>query len=110
MHQFDDDLFAERLERATKSRNSIWELTYDARPLQPTDTIQPSPLYEVGLGGHFTPTTSDVFDAWTGPRRLNGLDHHGPIYNLGTQVPYDGPRHCACPTCEATASPVHRKN
>ena len=109
MHHQDDTEFGHLLERATKSRNSIWELTWDARPLPPTDTIQPT-LYEVGLGSHFTPTTPDVFAAWTGPRRLNGEDHHGPIYNLGTQVPYDGPRHCPCHTCEAGASPIHRKN
>lgn len=106
-----DDNFKSSLEAATKSRNSIWELTADYTiPPPPTDTLIEAPLYEVGLGQTFTPTSADVFDAWTGPRRLNGLDYHGPIFNLGTSIAYDGPRHCGCSTCEATAQPIHRKN
>jgi len=100
---------------ATKSRNSVWELTWDYLPTldltaPQSDAALPNPFYEVGLGESFVQTTSDVFDAWTGPRRLNGQDHHGPVYHLGTRTIYDGPRHCHCPTCEATASPIYRKN
>lgn len=99
---------------ATKSRNSIWELTWDYSPSldpDPTlDSLLPNPLYEVALGNTYTTTSHDVFQAWTGPRRLNGQDYHGPIFNLGTNLPYDGPRHCGCSACETNTHPSAKKN
>lgn len=100
---------------AAKSRSSVWELTWDYMPTllasdPPLDAALPTPYYEVGIGSTFTPTTPEVFDAWTGPRRLNGLDHHGPIFHLGTDVQYAGPRHCGCPACESGIDPTAKKN
>lgn len=100
---------------ATKSRNSIWELTWDYLPTldstdPQSDAALPTPYYEVGLNETFISTSPDVFDAWTGPRRLNGQDYHGPIFNLGTNTPYDGPRHCGCEACESNTHPTVKKN
>jgi hypothetical protein len=96
---------------ASKPRDSIWELTSDYSPLPHFDDVAlPSPLYEVGISGEFTPTSPDVFDAWTGLRRLNGEPYHGPVYNFGTSTPYEGPRSCSCHLCEAGAQAIHKKN
>ena len=98
-----------------KSRDSIWELTYDYTPTlysssDPTDSIIPTPLYEVGIKDTFISTTEDIFLSWTGPRLLNGETFHGPIFNLGTTTPYTGPRHCGCSTCESHTLPHNKKN
>jgi len=100
---------------ATKSRNSIWELTWDYLPTlditdPPADAALPTPLYEVGIAETYTQTSPDVFDAWTGPRRLNGQDYHGPVFTLGANLPYEGPRHCGCPSCETNTHPTAKKN
>jgi hypothetical protein len=109
------DEFKKLAHAASKSRDSIWELTHDYTPTlysssDPTDSIMPSPLYEVGIKDVFISTTEDVFYAWTGQRRLNGQTFHGPIYNLGTSTHYDGPRHCGCSICESHTLPSNKKN
>ena len=87
-----------------------WELTAEALGLTaPTDTIG-STVYEVGADDAWITTTHDVFAAWTADRRINGSDHHGPIYNIGTTITYTGPRSCPCSTCQATVAPHHRKD
>jgi hypothetical protein len=98
-----------------RSRNSIWELTWDYTPTLGTatplsDSALPSPLYEVGTGGVFVTVSHDVFSAWTGHRRLDGSDHHGPVFNLGTTIQYTGPRTCPCSTCQSSIDPQHRKD
>jgi hypothetical protein len=98
-----------------KSRNSIWELTYDYTPTLGTvtplsDSALSNPLYEVSTTNKFIPTTQDIFSAWTGNRRLNGEIFHGPVYNLGTSTLYTGARTCGCSTCQSTVDPLYKKD
>lgn len=82
----------------------------DSVPLVPTDDVAGEPLLEVKTGGIWVATSEDIFRSWTGPRRINGDEHHGPIYALGTQTLYTGARICACRECQSTVDHKHRKN
>ena len=93
-----------------RRRDTVWELTYDASSIDLPDTARSTPIYEVGIDAAYTPTTHDVFSAWTGPRRIDGTDYHGPVYHLGTTSQYTGPRTCSCSTCQATVAPADRLN
>jgi hypothetical protein len=111
-----DDTLKRRLEThaATKSRNSIWELTWDYSPSLDTDptldSLLPNPIYEVALDNIYIKTSHDVFLTWTGLRRLNGQDYHGHVFNFDTTTPYNGPRHCGCSICETNTHPTAKKN
>lgn len=57
--------------------------------------------------------TENVFRSWTGLRRINGEDYHGPIYHFGSEddsKPYNGTRSCGCNTCQQSVSPKLRMN
>ena len=54
--------------------------------------------------------TDDIFRSWTGERRINGDEHHGPVYALGSDVPYTGSRVCGCSECQSHVEPRFRKN
>jgi hypothetical protein len=76
----------------------------------PTDDIATGPILEVQANANWVETSEDVFRAWTGGRRINGEEHHGPVYAFGTDTVYTGGRVCGCRTCQATVAPQHRKN
>lgn len=55
--------------------------------------------------------TEDLFRSWTGLRRVNGEDYHGPIYNFGSDdVVYSGARTCGCSVCQSTVTAVLKVN
>jgi hypothetical protein len=92
-------------------RDSIWELTADYLGLFPDttsllDTASTQPLLEVAIeDGQYFSATPDVWDSWTGARRRNGEDYHGPVYYTGTRTTYTGKRGCPCITCSETTLP-----
>ena len=82
----------------------------DTPPLVPTDDVAGEPLLEVKTGGIWVATSEEIFRAWTGQRRINGDEHHGPVYSLGTEIMYTGARVCACKDCQSTVESKHKKN
>ena len=93
------------------TRDSIWELTADYRNLFPDtppnfDTASSQPLLEIAVeDGQYFATEEIVWDSWTGPRRRNGEDYHGPVYYTGTRTTYTGKRVCPCTTCSEATLP-----
>jgi len=70
-------------------------------------------ILQVSLGENDTwiEVTEDLFKSWTGLRRINGEDYHGPIYNLGSNdVVYSGSRTCGCSICQSTVTAVLKVN
>ena len=68
---------------------------------------------EVHLGNDWIPITADMWRSWTGRRRIWGIEHHGPVYAVGTQdesTPWTGVRECACSTCQAHVEPTLKPN
>ena len=93
------------------TRDSIWELTADYRGLFPDtssdlDTASAQPLLEVSVeDGHYFAAAPDVWNSWTGLRRRNGEDYHGPVYYTGTRTTYTGKRVCPCTICSEATLP-----
>lgn len=85
-------------------------------PLSPTDTLLTDPILQIGIATfhnytEWLPSEEKIWLAWTGPRRRNGEDYHGPILPLNQpNTTYNGPRECACSTCQSTVSPTNRLN
>lgn len=82
----------------------------DKTILIPTDDVAAGPLMEVYVNSAWVATDEEIFKSWTGPRRINGDEHHGPVYALGTTTVYTGARICACKTCQSNVEPRYRKN
>lgn len=76
----------------------------------PTDDVASGPIMEVFVNSSWVETTEGVFKSWTGPRRINGEEHHGPIYAFGTETVYTGARVCSCRMCQSTVEPKLRPN
>lgn len=76
----------------------------------PTDVLRRTPILEVELEGRRVEARAEEWRSYTGRRWKNGEEEHGPVYNLGTDVPYDGRRVCPCRTCEAGVAPHLRSN
>lgn len=94
-------------------RDTIWELTADHLGLHHnlTDTANTEPLLETMMpDGEFFVAPPEVWDSWTGLRRRNGEDYHGPVYFAGTRTTYTGHRMCSCPTCSETTLPHLKHN
>ena len=73
------------------------------------DTLATDPTWEVGLSTlHpstvWLATNETSWRSWSGPRRRNGEDHHGPVYALDGTAIYTGLRECSCSTCQATVT------
>jgi len=75
-----------------------------------TDVLAAGPLLTVELLGETVVATEAEWRAWTGRRWRNGVEVHGPIYNLGTDVLFTGRRACGCATCSKTVDPQHKHN
>lgn len=70
-------------------------------------------IYQVKYGEDWIETTEAIFRSWTGLRRVNGDDHHGPVYNFGTDdkiIPYTGNRTCGCEACQVNVEAKFKKN
>lgn len=77
---------------------------------RPTDDVAGGPLLEILFEGLWVMAEEDVFGCWTGLRRKNGEEVHGPIYPLGGKTFYTGARVCGCSTCQEQVEPKFRKN
>ena len=70
-------------------------------------------VFQVQHGEDWVEVAETVFRSWTSLRRVNGEDHHGPVYNFGTVEdlkPYSGSRTCGCNLCQAHVQPHLKKN
>jgi len=98
-------------DKQATTRSSIWELTSDYSPSRPpTDELAPNPVHEIEFESDSFVVDEATFSAWTGRRFVNGKEHHGPVYNMGTNVLYTGPRQCPCSACSSSVSPHLRYN
>jgi len=63
-------------------------------------------LYEYephALTGEWRPLDKATWLSWSGRRRLNGRDYHGPIFYLGSKKRVDRQaRVCPCDVCQQT--------
>lgn len=80
-----------------------------------TDSTHEEPLttgpVEVFVGGNWMPTTLEDWSAWTGLRRVWGIEYHGPVsYKDKKDKLYTGPRGCPCETCQETVEPRFKMN
>jgi hypothetical protein len=46
--------------------------------------------YEIQCYKEWVEVTEYIFRSWTGARRIDGVDHTGPVYRLGTDWLYTG--------------------
>ena len=83
---------------------------FDNLPETPTDDVAAGPLLEVKVNKSWVETTEDVFRSWTGLRRVNGEEHHGDVFPLGSDKLYTGARVCPCRTCQGSVEPKFKKN
>lgn len=69
-------------------------------------------IYEVEENAAWLEVPKSVFMAWTGCRRTNGVDFHGPVYSIDAKqtAPWAGGRACSCTTCQEHVLPQFRPN
>lgn len=70
-------------------------------------------IYQVKYGEDWIETPETIFRSWTGLRRINGDDYHGPVYNFNadeTGMPYTGNRTCGCMICQVDVEAKFKKN
>jgi hypothetical protein len=74
-------------------------------------------VVEIFDGEEWIPATPELFRAWTGLRRIFGMEFHGPVWNFGTDPestpeaqPYAGARVCTCSECQKHVAPQLRLN
>jgi len=82
----------------------------DYTPVIPTDDVIETPILEVLYEGMWVVTDPDIFRSWTGLRRRNGEKYHGEVYNMGTDILYEGARVCPCSVCQGHVKPTLRYN
>jgi len=75
-----------------------------------TDDIASAPLLEIQFEDVWILAEEDVFGSWTGLRRKNGEEVHGPIYPLGGKTFYTGSRVCGCKACQEHVEAKFKKN
>jgi len=65
-------------------------------------------LYEfiIRVGGEWLTVNKTAWLSWTGHRKLNGREYHGPIFYFGTTrlVTDRQARACPCIICQRTAN------
>lgn len=67
---------------------------------------------EVLRGDTWIPVSKEDFASWTGPRRIWGIEYHGPVTykNCKNGSQYTGPRSCPCNTCQSTVESKFKMN
>lgn len=70
------------------------------RILNGDDTMMKGSFQEILIAGNVLAVDDALWRSWTGIRFLNGEEHHGPVYVMGTQKLYEGIRTCICKTCQ----------
>ena len=76
---------------------------------KPTDDVATDDVREIDFHGKWILAEEDIFRSWTGLRRINGSDHHGPVQYMEGGL-YTGSRVCGCRTCQEHVEPKFRKN
>ena len=69
-------------------------------------------IYEVEDSATWVEVPHSIFMAWTGCRRVNGADFHGPVYSVDAtrSKPWQGSRMCSCSACQEHVLPLFRPN
>lgn len=68
-------------------------------------------LLEIEFNGTWIDASPDVFESWTGRRKINGVEHHGKVTYLDRPGEiYKGRRTCACKHCQSDVLPEHKPN
>jgi len=70
-------------------------------------------VLQVKMDDTWIEVKEEVFRSWTGSRRVNGEEFHGPVYNFGSiddSIPYTGRRECGCSVCQQNVEPVFKMN
>lgn len=81
-------------------------------PIRVTDEVR-GPVLEVQVGTGWIEVGEAEWRSWTGPRMVNGKEHHGPIYAFGSpdgSLPFTGRRVCRCAECQEHVAPELRPN
>lgn len=95
-----EDIDAELRSLTTETTSSLLGL----------DEAVPRTGYEVMVMDTWLPARPDMWRSWTGRRAVWGVEHHGPVFMLGTNTRYTGSRMCGCPTCQTEVEPASRMN
>ena len=78
--------------------------------VRPTDDVASEAVLEVMYDGVWLLATPEFWNSWTGLRRRNGYDHHGPVRHLDADSLWQGARVCPCATCQSGVAPQFRYN
>ncbi len=54
---------------------------------------------EVRINGRWYAVSMYIWRSWTGRRRMNGREHHGAVFVLGTNRLTDSNQARECPCC-----------
>lgn len=82
-------------------------------PVPRGDEALPNFGMEVLIDGDWIPADPVTWRAWTGHRRLWGVEYHGPVTAVDAKPgapPWTGPRTCRCATCQSQVPPALRGN
>lgn len=95
----------------TNEQKSVEKLVLLTTPRVFDDSIG-TKVFQVELSDAWVEVDESIFASWTGMRRINGEDYHGPIYNFnsGSEVPYTGVRTCKCKICQEHVEPSLKAN
>lgn len=108
-----NDAVEEILDRLEALGGVPLDISENLVPFSGRDEIT-GPVYEIQFAEKWYPVREKLWNSWTGLRRKNGMDHHGPVKPLDTppesKLMFNGARVCGCSTCQATVDPKLRKN
>ena len=90
--------------------NKVKDAVVTKLDIRLTDDVASEDVLEVMYDGVWVLAAPDLWDSWTGLRRRNGSDHHGPVRHLGADTLWQGSRVCPCATCQSGVAPSLRYN
>ena len=64
------------------------------------DTMMKDDLLEIYVTCGLVSVKRELWRSWTGRRFVNGDEHHGPIFVMGSEEKYIGERTCNCSLCQ----------
>jgi hypothetical protein len=94
-------------------KNSLADQVGFISPHRIFDDSIGSIVYQVRCEDEWIEATHSIFRSWTGFRRINGEEYHGPVYEVGSREsdePYTGYRACGCSVCQAHVVAKFKKN
>lgn len=78
------------------------------------DDVARGPVLEIQQKDQWVVVGDRLWNSWTGLRRRNGEDVHGPVFPLdapvGSTAFFTGARVCSCRKCEEHVEPRFKKN